>query len=54
MITTIGDRLIYKIDGRTVEITWLSEHDPDGAYVRPVHTSGPEFYTSLKLLKVTA
>lgn len=50
----IGDKLIYKIDGRTVEITYLSEHDPDGVYVCPVFTSGREFYTSLKLLEVIA
>jgi hypothetical protein len=48
----IGDKLIYKIDGRTVEFMGYAEHDLDGAYVYPVSTSGREFYTSLKLLEV--
>ena len=52
MSNVIGKRLIYILDGSTVEITYLSEHDLDGVYVRPVFTSGREFYTSLKLLEV--
>jgi hypothetical protein len=48
----IGDKLIYKIDGRTVEFMSYAEHDLDGVYVCPVSTSGREFYTSLKLLEV--
>ena len=54
MNKVIGGRFIYTIDGSMVEITWLSEHDPDGVYVCPVSTSGPDFYTSLKLLEVIA
>jgi hypothetical protein len=50
----IGDKLIYKIDGRTVEFMGYAEHDLDGAYVYPISTSGREFYTSLKLLEETA
>ena len=50
----VGSKLIYILDGSTVEITYLSEHDLDGVYVRPVSTSGREFYTSLKLLEVIA
>jgi hypothetical protein len=50
----IGDKLTYKIDGRTVEFMGYAEHDLDGAYVYPVFTSGREFYTSLKLLEVIA
>ena len=48
----IGDKLIYKIDGRTVEFMGYAEHDLDGAYVHPINTCGREFYTSLKLLEV--
>jgi hypothetical protein len=47
----VGSNLIYILDGSTVEITCLSEHDLDGAYVCPISTSGREFYTSLKLLE---
>ena len=52
MSKVVGDKLTYILDGSTVEITCLSEHDLDGVYVRPVSTSGREFYTSLKLLEV--
>ena len=52
MSKVVGDKLTYILDGSTVEITCLSEHDLDGVYVRPVFTSGREFYTSLKLLEV--
>ena len=54
MNKVIGSKLTYILDGSTVEITCLSEHDLDGAYVCPVSTSGREFYTSLKLLEVIA
>ena len=54
MSTVIGSNLTYILDGSTVEITCLSEHDIDEVYVCPVFTSGREFYTSLKLLEVTA
>ena len=54
MSKVVGDKLTYILDGSTVEITCLSEHDLDGVYVRPAFTSGREFYTSLKLLEVTA
>ena len=46
----IGDRLIYKIDGRTVEFRGYSEHDLDGAYVYPLSSYGNELYVSIKSL----
>ena len=33
MSKVIGGRFIYALDGSTVEITHLSEHDIDGVYV---------------------
>ena len=46
----IGDRLIYKIDGRTVEFRGYSQHDVDGAYVYPMSGYGSELYTSIESL----
>lgn len=46
----IGDRLIYKIDGRTVEFRGYSGHDADGVYVYPLSSYGNELYVSIKSL----
>lgn len=46
----IGDRLIYKIDGRTVEFRGYAEHDLDGAYVYPLSGYGNELYVSITSL----
>jgi hypothetical protein len=46
----IGDRLIHKIDGRTVEFRGYAEHDLDGAYVYPLYGYGNELYVSVKSL----
>jgi hypothetical protein len=46
----IGDKLIYKIDGRTVEFMGYAEHDLDGAYVYPLSSHGPELYVSITSL----
>ena len=46
----VGDRLIYKIDGRTVEFRGYSGHDVDGVYVYPMSGYGSELYTSIESL----
>lgn len=47
----IGEKLIYKLDGRIVEFRGYAENDPDGAYIYPLTGYGGELYVSIRQLE---